>query len=89
MIPNDFKSKIFPTKKFSASTRTNVICYTKQKNEGAKKSRFEFYEDLNRKVVHDETKIKTEISIEYFKYQNPSFLLRDLFNSSGIKMRKL
>ena len=28
--------------------------------------------------------MNTEITFEYFKYQNPSYLLKDLHNSSGI-----
>ena len=32
------------------------------------------------KVANDETKIKTDISNEYFKYHNPSFPVKDLYN---------
>ena len=56
---------------------------TKQKKEQAKKPKFELYAYFNGKIVKYETNINTEISIEYFGYQNPSFLLRDLYNSSG------
>ena len=32
------------------------------------------------KVANDETKIKTDISNEYFKYHIPSFPVKDLYN---------
>ena len=40
-------------------------------------------------VVHDETYINIEIFIEYFKHQNPSYLLKDLYNSSGTRNKKI
>ena len=40
-------------------------------------------------VVHDETYINIEIFIKYFKHQNPSYLLKDLYNSSGTRNKKI
>ena len=43
------------------------------------------HEDYNGEVAKNETDRNTEIFIEFsFGFQNPSFLLRQLHNSSGI-----
>ena len=48
------------------------------------------YEDYNGDVLKNETDINTEIFIEFiFGFQNPSFLLRQLHNSSGIINQKI
>ena len=33
--------------------------------------------------------MNTEIFIEYFKYKSPSYLLKDLYNSSGTRIEKI
>ena len=47
------------------------------------------YREFFDKVTHNETNINTEIFNEHFKYQNPIFLIKDLFNSNWTKNEKI
>ena len=40
-------------------------------------------------IANDETDINTEIFNEYFKYHNPSFLIKDLYNSNETTNKKI
>ena len=65
------KAKCFQQKLLSQHSNIIYLLHLNKK-EQAKKSKFELYADLNRKLIEDETNIKTEIFIEYFGFQNPS-----------------
>ena len=45
--------------------------------------------DFFKKIAHYETNINTEISIKYFKYQNPAFFLNDLYKANKTKNEKI
>ena len=67
-ILNNFKSKIFSTKNLESKPEPTVFDipkHTKLTNFG-------------KKITRDESNINNVIFNEYFKYQNPSNLLKDL-----------
>ena len=42
-----------------------------------------------RKIIRDESNINNEILFEYFKYQNPSYLLKDLYYADKTENKKI
>ena len=84
-----FKSKIFPTKNSDKiptpepKAEPTVFATTNPKKGPGYKSKV--HVDFWNTVANDETDVNTEIFNQYFKYQNPEFLLRDFFNTSKTK----
>ena len=91
-ILNEFKSKIFLVKysdKIPApepapeqAPEATVFDTAQPAEEQAKKSSSKLYQDFLDKIANDETSINTEIFNKYFKYQNLSFLVKDLHDAN-------
>ena len=45
-----------------------------------KKSKLKLEQKFNNEIIADEKGINNEICLDCFKYQNPSFLIKDLIN---------
>ena len=87
-ILNNFKTNIFPTKIVESEPEPTLFATPKPTKERAKKSQPKLCRDFFDKVAHNETNINTEIFNEYSKYQNPTFLLKDLINTNRTKNEK-
>ena len=67
-----------------------VFAAHKRTKERAKKTQHKFYTEFLNKITQNEKKnINNEIFNEYFKYQNPTFLLKGLSNANKNKNEKI
>ena len=47
------------------------------------------HKNFTNRIVNDEKNINTEIFNEYFKYQNPSFLIKDIYNANQTRNEQI
>ena len=90
---NSFKTKIFPAKNsdkipiLEQEPEPTVFTTPKPTKEWTNNSKS--YVDFQNKITNDETNINAEIFNEYFKYHNPTCLLKDLFHTDETKNNKV
>ena len=93
-VLNSFKSRLFPIKnlvknsKVSTNTRTSSRTNTRSSNitnrsntNYTQESKLKLQQEFINEVTADNKYINNKIFLDYFKYQSPSFLVKDLISA--------
>ena len=80
---NTFKSRTFAIENLHQISAPELTLEAAP--ESTKKSSVGWYKKCLNTIVNDEKDVNTEMFREYFKYQNPLFLKKYLYNAHQIK----
>ena len=88
-VLNNFKSRYFPIKnldKIPTREPTPELATERTKH---KKSKLKLKQEIMNEIIANKKDINDEIFWNYFKYQNPSFLAKDLIRATQAKNEQL
>ena len=97
-VLKSFKSRIFPRKNFDkiptpepAAEPTPEVATEPTEATPTKhmKSRLKFHQEFMNEIIADQKDEKNEIFLDYFMYQNPLLLVKDLIGAKQNKNEKL
>ena len=92
-VLNKFKSRLFPIKNFDkipiCESTPEVATEPATEPINYKKSKLKLQQEFMNEVIANEKDINYEIFWNYFKYQNPSFLEKDLIKATQAKNEQL
>ena len=84
-ILNDFKSRLFPIKSLDEIPALEPKPEVTTELTKQKKSKLKWQQESMNKIIPNEKDINEEIFWNYFKYQNPLFLAKDLIRAMQAK----
>ena len=97
-VLKSFKSRLFPRKNFDkiptpepAAEPTPEVATepTEATPTEHKKSKLKLHQEFMNEIIADQKDIKNEIFLDYFKFQNPPFLVKDLIRAKQNRNEKL
>ena len=74
------KLETIPSRELAAELAAELIKY--------KKSKIKVQQEFIKEIIANKKDINNEAFLDYFKYQNPLFLVKDLISAKQIKIRK-
>ena len=90
-VLDNFKSRLFPIKNlYKIPTREPATDPAKEPTPTKhKKSKSKSQEEFTNEIIDDKKNRSNQIFLGYFKYQNPSFLVKDVSSAKQNKNEKL
>ena len=84
---NNFKSRLFPIKNLDKIPTREPTPELATEPTTQKKSKLKLQQEFMNEIIADEKDLNDEIFWNCFKYQNPSFLAKDLIRVTQAEMR--
>ena len=79
-IVNSFKSRLFPIKNLERIPLRQPAAESAAESTKHKKCKLKMEQEFINEIIAEERGIDNEIFLDYFKYQNPSLLVKDLIS---------